>query len=51
MPDFDADADRGDMLVGAAAAGLYAEEWMGELAPAVRAGLPLAAGVSEGGHR
>jgi dihydrolipoamide dehydrogenase len=25
-----ADTTRGDMLVGAAAAGLYAEEWMGE---------------------
>jgi Pyridine nucleotide-disulphide oxidoreductase/Pyridine nucleotide-disulphide oxidoreductase, dimerisation domain len=36
-----ADAARDDMLVGAAAVGLYAEEWMGELALAIRAGLPL----------
>jgi pyruvate/2-oxoglutarate dehydrogenase complex dihydrolipoamide dehydrogenase (E3) component len=36
-----ADATRGDMLVGAAAVGLYAEEWMGELTLAIRAGLSL----------
>ena len=36
-----ADTTRGDMLVGAAAVGLYAEEWMGELTLAIRAGLPL----------
>jgi pyruvate/2-oxoglutarate dehydrogenase complex dihydrolipoamide dehydrogenase (E3) component len=36
-----ADAARGDMLVGAAAVGLYAEEWMGELTLAIRAGLSL----------
>jgi dihydrolipoamide dehydrogenase len=36
-----ADTARGDMLVGAAAVGLYAEEWMGELTLAIRAGLPL----------
>ena len=32
---------RGDMLVGAAAVGRSAEEWMGELALAIRAGIPL----------
>ncbi len=37
-----ADTTRGDILVGAAAVGLYAEEWMGELTLAIRAGLPLA---------
>jgi len=36
-----ADMTRGDMLVGAAAVGLSAEEWMGELALAIRAGIPL----------
>ena len=36
-----ADATRGDMLIGAAAVGLYAEEWMGELTLAIRAGLSL----------
>jgi pyruvate/2-oxoglutarate dehydrogenase complex dihydrolipoamide dehydrogenase (E3) component len=36
-----ADTTRGDMLVGAAAVGLYAEEWMGELTLAIRAGLSL----------
>ncbi len=36
-----ADTTRGDILVGAAAVGLYAEEWMGELTLAIRAGLPL----------
>ncbi|HUL24257.1 MAG TPA: NAD(P)/FAD-dependent oxidoreductase [Streptosporangiaceae bacterium] len=36
-----ADTARGDMLVGAAAVGLHAEEWMGELTLAIRAGLPL----------
>jgi pyruvate/2-oxoglutarate dehydrogenase complex dihydrolipoamide dehydrogenase (E3) component len=36
-----ADATRGGMLVGAAAVGLYAEEWMGELTLAIRAGLSL----------
>jgi dihydrolipoamide dehydrogenase len=36
-----ADPARGDMLVGAAAVGLYAEEWMGELTLAIRAGLSL----------
>jgi pyruvate/2-oxoglutarate dehydrogenase complex dihydrolipoamide dehydrogenase (E3) component len=36
-----ADPSRGDMLVGAAAVGLYAEEWMGELTLAIRAGLSL----------
>jgi pyruvate/2-oxoglutarate dehydrogenase complex dihydrolipoamide dehydrogenase (E3) component len=35
------DRAHGDMLVGAAAVGLDAEEWMGELALAIRAGLPL----------
>jgi dihydrolipoamide dehydrogenase len=36
-----ADMTRGDMLVGAAAVGRSAEEWMGELALAIRAGIPL----------
>ena len=36
-----ADTTRGDMLVGAAAVGLCAEEWMGELTLAIRAGLSL----------
>ncbi len=36
-----ADMTRGDMLVGAAAVGRFAEEWMGELALAIRAGIPL----------
>ena len=36
-----ADTTRGDMLVGATAVGLYAEEWMGELTLAIRAGLSL----------
>jgi pyruvate/2-oxoglutarate dehydrogenase complex dihydrolipoamide dehydrogenase (E3) component len=36
-----ADTTRGDMLVGAAAVGRSAEEWMGELALAIRAGIPL----------
>jgi pyruvate/2-oxoglutarate dehydrogenase complex dihydrolipoamide dehydrogenase (E3) component len=36
-----ADTGRGDMLVGAAAVGRYAEEWMGELTLAIRAGLSL----------
>jgi len=36
-----ADTARGDMLVGAAAVGLNAEEWMGELTLAIRAGLSL----------
>jgi len=36
-----ADTTRGDMLVGAAAVGRYAEEWMGELTLAIRAGLSL----------
>jgi hypothetical protein len=42
-----ADTARGGMLAGAAAT-LYAEEWMGNLALAIRAGLPLG---PEGGHR
>jgi pyruvate/2-oxoglutarate dehydrogenase complex dihydrolipoamide dehydrogenase (E3) component len=36
-----ADTSRGNMLVGAAAVGPCAEEWMGEMALAIRAGLPL----------
>ena len=36
-----ADMTQGDMLVGAAAVGRSAEEWMGELALAIRAGIPL----------
>ena len=36
-----ADVTRGDTLVGAAAVGRGAEEWMGELALAIRAGIPL----------
>ena len=36
-----ADMTRGDALVGAAAVGQCAEEWMGELALAIRAGIPL----------
>jgi pyruvate/2-oxoglutarate dehydrogenase complex dihydrolipoamide dehydrogenase (E3) component len=36
-----ADMTRGDMLIGAAAVGRSAEEWMGELALAIRAGIPL----------
>src|SRR5262245_23955376 len=36
-----ADMTRGDALVGAAAVGRCAEEWMGELALATRAGIPL----------
>ena len=36
-----ADMTRGEMLVGAAAVGRFAEEWMGELALAIRAGIPL----------
>jgi pyruvate/2-oxoglutarate dehydrogenase complex dihydrolipoamide dehydrogenase (E3) component len=36
-----ADMTPGDVLVGAAAVGRSAEEWMGELALAIRAGVPL----------
>jgi len=36
-----AEMTRGDVLVGAAAVGRSAEEWMGELALAIRAGIPL----------
>jgi dihydrolipoamide dehydrogenase len=36
-----ADMTRGETLVGAAAVGQCAEEWMGELALAIRAGIPL----------
>jgi pyruvate/2-oxoglutarate dehydrogenase complex dihydrolipoamide dehydrogenase (E3) component len=36
-----ADVTRGDMLVGAAAAAPCAEEWIGEMTLAIRAGLPL----------
>lgn len=36
-----ADAARGDILAGAAAVGPYAEEWMGEIALAIRAAVPL----------
>ena len=36
-----ADMTRGDTLVGATAVGRSAEEWMGELALAIRAGIPL----------
>lgn len=35
-------ADEGGLLVGAAAVGLYAEEWMAEITLAVRARIPLA---------
>ena len=35
-------ADASGVLVGAAAVGLYAEEWMSEVTLAVRAGIPLA---------
>jgi pyruvate/2-oxoglutarate dehydrogenase complex dihydrolipoamide dehydrogenase (E3) component len=37
-----ADAGRGDILVGAAAIGPHAEEWMSEMTLAIRAGVPLA---------
>jgi pyruvate/2-oxoglutarate dehydrogenase complex dihydrolipoamide dehydrogenase (E3) component len=36
------DSGRGDIVVGAAAIGPGAEEWMGELTLAIRAGVPLA---------
>jgi pyruvate/2-oxoglutarate dehydrogenase complex dihydrolipoamide dehydrogenase (E3) component len=36
-----ADTTQGDVLAGAAAVGRSAEEWMGELALAIRAGIPL----------
>jgi pyruvate/2-oxoglutarate dehydrogenase complex dihydrolipoamide dehydrogenase (E3) component len=37
-----ADAGRGDIIVGAAAVGPHAEEWMGEMTLAIRAAIPLA---------